>query len=368
MDRRADPHARRGIPEVHGRGLLPRRARAGRRGGRADRTRRTPGTAGRGDQALLADTVGAGRLPRLFMIEVEFALHAWEAELDWTRRTVEEIRDGCLSWPEAERTDQGWTWSAPAERSQRDDRGARSPAPAPPGSCSPRSSRLAGVRHDRVERHARRPDFCRSFNLNARSLDLLARRGLADGLVAEGQQVPHAPPPACPSRSASTARRPTTRTRWASRRPGSRRSSKPARSTSASTSCAATNCAPFSQDAEPSAPSVHDGRSDPGRVPRRLRRRPQHRPQAGRHRLPRHRRDAGSRCSATSSAEPDALPFGLTRTRRDGVRHPAARLRPDLIRERQPPADKDAPVTLELLQAPSTRCWAGTSSCASPAG
>ncbi|MFF1280072.1 PadR family transcriptional regulator [Streptomyces sp. NPDC058299] len=65
---------------------------------------------------VLADTVGSGAVPRLFMIEVECALHAWEAELAWTRRTIAEIRDGSLFWPEAERTEQGWTWSAPSDR------------------------------------------------------------------------------------------------------------------------------------------------------------------------------------------------------------------------------------------------------------
>nr|WP_228561176.1 FAD-dependent monooxygenase [Catenulispora pinisilvae] len=52
--------------------------------------------------------------------------------------------------------------------------------------------RLAGVDTVVVERHARRPDFCRGFNLNARALDLLARRGLADRFVSEGWQVPNA--------------------------------------------------------------------------------------------------------------------------------------------------------------------------------
>jgi 2-polyprenyl-6-methoxyphenol hydroxylase-like FAD-dependent oxidoreductase len=52
---------------------------------------------------------------------------------------------------------------------------------------------LAGVRTTIVERHPERPPYCRGFNLNSRSLDLLARRGLAGGLVAEGHQVPHAP-------------------------------------------------------------------------------------------------------------------------------------------------------------------------------
>ena len=52
--------------------------------------------------AVLAGTVGSGQVPRLFMIEVECALHAWEAELTWTRRTITEIRDGSLVWPQIE--------------------------------------------------------------------------------------------------------------------------------------------------------------------------------------------------------------------------------------------------------------------------
>jgi DNA-binding PadR family transcriptional regulator len=52
--------------------------------------------------AVLAATVGSGRVPRLFMIEVECALHAWEAELTWTRRIIAEIRDGSLAWPRVE--------------------------------------------------------------------------------------------------------------------------------------------------------------------------------------------------------------------------------------------------------------------------
>ncbi|MGA5822306.1 FAD-dependent monooxygenase [Kitasatospora sp. NPDC094028] len=52
--------------------------------------------------------------------------------------------------------------------------------------------RLAGIDTVVLERHLRRPDHCRGFNLNARALDLLARRGLAEGLVGEGRPVPHA--------------------------------------------------------------------------------------------------------------------------------------------------------------------------------
>jgi len=57
-------------------------------------------------EAALAATVGSGRVPRLFMIEVECALHSWEAELAWTRRTIAEIRDGTLPWPAPASRDQ----------------------------------------------------------------------------------------------------------------------------------------------------------------------------------------------------------------------------------------------------------------------
>ena len=63
---------------------------------------------------MLADTVGAGVLPRLFMIEAEYQLHALEAERAWVSRIRDEIRDGTLTWPEAEQTADGWTWREPA--------------------------------------------------------------------------------------------------------------------------------------------------------------------------------------------------------------------------------------------------------------
>jgi DNA-binding PadR family transcriptional regulator len=63
---------------------------------------------------MLADTVGAGVLPRLFMIEAEFQLHALAAERDWTSRIRDEIRDGTLAWPDARRTADGWTWTEPS--------------------------------------------------------------------------------------------------------------------------------------------------------------------------------------------------------------------------------------------------------------
>ncbi|GAA1615445.1 PadR family transcriptional regulator [Actinoplanes couchii] len=56
---------------------------------------------------MMADTVGSGLLPRLFMIEGEYGLHVLAAELEWTVRTRDEIRDGTLTWPAAD-----GTWSA----------------------------------------------------------------------------------------------------------------------------------------------------------------------------------------------------------------------------------------------------------------
>ena len=52
--------------------------------------------------------------------------------------------------------------------------------------------RLAAVATVVIERSPKRPDFCRGFNLNARALDLLARRGLAAGFIDEGWQLPQA--------------------------------------------------------------------------------------------------------------------------------------------------------------------------------
>ncbi|GAA4529996.1 PadR family transcriptional regulator [Amycolatopsis samaneae] len=51
-----------------------------------------------GTDTALHETTGAG-MPRLFMIEAEYIAHVLRAELDWTRRTIAEIRDGSLPWP-----------------------------------------------------------------------------------------------------------------------------------------------------------------------------------------------------------------------------------------------------------------------------
>jgi 2-polyprenyl-6-methoxyphenol hydroxylase-like FAD-dependent oxidoreductase len=48
----------------------------------------------------------------------------------------------------------------------------------------------AGVPTVVLERERHRPAFCRGFNLNARSLDVFDRRGIADRFIAEGHKVP----------------------------------------------------------------------------------------------------------------------------------------------------------------------------------
>jgi 2-polyprenyl-6-methoxyphenol hydroxylase-like FAD-dependent oxidoreductase len=49
---------------------------------------------------------------------------------------------------------------------------------------------LAGVRTIVLERQRERPGFCRGFNLNTRSLELLDRRGIVELFLAEGWRVP----------------------------------------------------------------------------------------------------------------------------------------------------------------------------------
>ncbi|MGW7519555.1 PadR family transcriptional regulator [Streptomyces sp. NPDC054796] len=51
------------------------------------------------DERRLADVLASG-VPRLHVIEAEYALCLARAELAWTEATVEEIRTGSLPWPE----------------------------------------------------------------------------------------------------------------------------------------------------------------------------------------------------------------------------------------------------------------------------
>ncbi|GLW08144.1 PadR family transcriptional regulator [Microtetraspora sp. NBRC 13810] len=64
----------------------------------AERTRRLQEQIDRTASALEQVTRAHG-LPRLFMIEMEYALHMARAELAWAHATAQEIRTGTLAWP-----------------------------------------------------------------------------------------------------------------------------------------------------------------------------------------------------------------------------------------------------------------------------
>ncbi|HEV7933768.1 MAG TPA: PadR family transcriptional regulator [Actinomadura sp.] len=54
---------------------------------------------------LWCDVVDSGQVPRLFMIEVEYALRMLEAELSWVRQVIADIDSGVLTWPSGEVSD-----------------------------------------------------------------------------------------------------------------------------------------------------------------------------------------------------------------------------------------------------------------------
>jgi DNA-binding PadR family transcriptional regulator len=54
-----------------------------------------------GDEQRLAEALGQG-VPRLYVIEAEFAASLAHAELAWIDSTLEEIRTGGLTWPAAD--------------------------------------------------------------------------------------------------------------------------------------------------------------------------------------------------------------------------------------------------------------------------
>ncbi|MEV5709270.1 PadR family transcriptional regulator [Actinoallomurus sp. NPDC052274] len=62
---------------------------------RADRLRTTIAD----DEQALTDALRSAQVPRLYVIEVEYALHMARSELAWVEATAEEIADGALLWP-----------------------------------------------------------------------------------------------------------------------------------------------------------------------------------------------------------------------------------------------------------------------------
>jgi DNA-binding PadR family transcriptional regulator len=53
------------------------------------------------DEAHLAAALATGQVPRLFVIEAEYALHMARAERAWVLALIEQIETGALSWPPA---------------------------------------------------------------------------------------------------------------------------------------------------------------------------------------------------------------------------------------------------------------------------
>ncbi|HEY2672892.1 MAG TPA: PadR family transcriptional regulator [Rugosimonospora sp.] len=75
----------------------------GRQPARDALTERAGHLIARADQARAAwrEVVDAGRAPRLFMLEVEYALRMTEAELAWVEQIIADIDAGVLAWPDA---------------------------------------------------------------------------------------------------------------------------------------------------------------------------------------------------------------------------------------------------------------------------
>lgn len=58
------------------------------------------------DQRRLDEALGSGSVPRLFVIEAEYALAMLRAERDWVLALAEDITSGRLAWPRPRRQDE----------------------------------------------------------------------------------------------------------------------------------------------------------------------------------------------------------------------------------------------------------------------
>ncbi|WP_200262007.1 PadR family transcriptional regulator [Streptomyces sp. HSG2] len=73
------------------------------------------------DQARQAQSeVLRQQTPRLFVIELEYALTMAEAERDWAGRIVSEIQDGTLTWPELTTREGRQVWADQEEQKERE--------------------------------------------------------------------------------------------------------------------------------------------------------------------------------------------------------------------------------------------------------
>jgi DNA-binding PadR family transcriptional regulator len=58
-----------------------------------------------GDRQRLDEALGSGSVPRLFVVEAEYALAMLRAERDWVLALADDIRSGRLAWPRAPHED-----------------------------------------------------------------------------------------------------------------------------------------------------------------------------------------------------------------------------------------------------------------------
>ena len=65
------------------------------------------------DGLAAAMAVGSG-IPRLYLIETEYAHRLCSAELAWVEEVLAEIGTGALAWPAVEVTADGWEWEPQA--------------------------------------------------------------------------------------------------------------------------------------------------------------------------------------------------------------------------------------------------------------
>jgi DNA-binding PadR family transcriptional regulator len=64
------------------------------------------------DQRRLDEALGSGSVPRLFVIEADYALAMLRAERDWVLTLAEDITSGRLAWPRLRQDKGGKPWRA----------------------------------------------------------------------------------------------------------------------------------------------------------------------------------------------------------------------------------------------------------------
>jgi DNA-binding PadR family transcriptional regulator len=82
---------------------------------RASRLRTMVDDIRQGHRAVL----NAGEVPRLFVVEAEYAVRMYEAELGWIEEVIDDIETGRLAWPEPDTNEAQAGWVRVAEEEER---------------------------------------------------------------------------------------------------------------------------------------------------------------------------------------------------------------------------------------------------------